>query len=51
VVTFLIVTNSIGLVADIINNVSEISSFGEDRDGEIYVVSLKGKIYKIVAGQ
>jgi glucose/arabinose dehydrogenase len=33
-----------------IGNVSEIASFGEDRDGEIYVISLKGKIYKIVKG-
>ncbi len=26
----------------------EIASFGEDRDGEIYVVNLKGKLFKIV---
>lgn len=32
-----------------IGHIPEIASFGEDRDGELYVVSLKGPIYKIVA--
>jgi len=29
----------------------EIASFGEDRDGEIYVCNLKGKLFKLTAGK
>ena len=30
------------------STISLISSFGEDGDGELYIVSLEGSIYKIV---
>jgi hypothetical protein len=33
-----------------VENVGNISSFGEDARGELYVVSLGGAVYKIVAG-
>lgn len=32
----------------VLGNVPAISSFGEDRDGEVYIVSLQGKIYRFV---
>lgn len=34
-----------------IGSTPEIASFGEDRDGEIYVCNLKGKLFKLTAGK
>ncbi|MEE9211353.1 MAG: PQQ-dependent sugar dehydrogenase, partial [Phycisphaeraceae bacterium] len=32
----------------VLGRVPEIASFGEDRDGEIYIVSLRGRIFKLM---
>ena len=31
-------------------HIDELSAFGEDADGELYAVSLEGKLYRLEAG-